>query len=465
MATLPKEKPIIRISLDEMDAYMLLTIPEEDEEYTVPYLMQALSERGVNAGIDREEIARMVTEEVYEREILVAKGTRAVDGIDGYYEYKFNTSFDNKPQQLPDGSVDYWSVHSIESVVEGQIIAVYHPPVAGSDGFNVKGKPIQAKRGRDQLPIKGKGFERQADNITYTAAMDGKIEMQNGRILILPIYEISGNAEITLGNIDFRGDVVIHGGVESGVSIKATGNVTIDGVVEACTIEAGKDIILRSGMLGGNKASVKTKGNITAKFFEFTSIDCDGDIQADVLLDCNVTCQGKVIMNGSRGSIIGGEVHAIQGVEVTSLGNDAEKKTEITVGASGDVYSRLRVLEKKIEATSTNLQKIEGGLKQFDTLEAERGVSYANDPRRMQLLRIKIRDTAILASDKEEEKKLRRLVERSKGACVSVLKEVYPGVIIRIEDLRFDLRNIGKSVEFYKLSDKISTRPCYQGVE
>ena len=98
-------------------------------------------------------------------------------------------------------------------------------------------------------------------------------------------------------------------------------------------------------------------------------------------------------------------------------------------------------------------------------LEAERGVSYANDPRRMQLLRIKIRDTATLANDKEESKKLRRLVEGSRGACVSVLQEVYPGVIIRIGDLRFDLRNVGKSIEFYRLSDKISTRPCYQGVE
>ena len=182
-------------------------------------------------------------------------------------------------------------------------------------------------------------------------------------------------------------------------------------------------------------------------------------------MDCDVKCQGKVSMTGARGSIIGGTLHAIQGVEVTSLGNDAEKKTEIMVGAGADVASRLRVLEKKIEATETNLQKIEGGLKQFDMLEAERGVSYANDPRRMQLLRIKIRDTATLANDKEECKKLRRLVEGSRGACVSVLQEVYPGVIIRIGDLRFDLRNVGKSIEFYRLSDKISTRPCYQGVE
>ena len=465
MAALPKEKPIIRFSPDEMEAYMLLPSPDEGEEYTVPYVMQALSERGVNAGIDHEEIARMVVEEVFEREVLIARGAQPVDGVDGYFEYKFSTSFDNKPKVRPDGSVDYWSVHTIESVVAGQEIAIYHPPVEGEDGFNVKGKPIQAKKGRDQMPIKGKGFEVQPDGVTYVATVDGKIEMQNNRIVILPVYEISGNAEISLGNIDFRGDVVIHGGVESGVTIRSTGSVTIDGIVEACTIEAGKDVILRSGMLGGNKASVKSKGSITAKFFEFTNIECDGDIQADVLMDCDVKCQGKVSMTGARGSIIGGTLHAIQGVEVTSLGNDAEKKTEIMVGAGADVASRLRVLEKKIEATETNLQKIEGGLKQFDMLEAERGVSYANDPRRMQLLRIKIRDTATLANDKEECKKLRRLVEGSRGACVSVLQEVYPGVIIRIGDLRFDLRNVGKSIEFYRLSDKISTRPCYQGVE
>ena len=465
MAALPKEKPIIRFSPDEMEAYMLLPSPDEGEEYTVPYVMQALSERGVNAGVDHEEIARMVVEEVFEREVLIARGAQPVDGVDGYFEYKFSTSFDNKPKVRPDGSVDYWSVHTIESVVAGQEIAIYHPPVEGEDGFNVKGKPIQAKKGRDQMPIKGKGFEVQPDGVTYVATVDGKIEMQNNRIVILPVYEISGNAEISLGNIDFRGDVVIHGGVESGVTIRSTGSVTIDGIVEACTIEAGKDVILRSGMLGGNKASVKSKGSITAKFFEFTNIECDGDIQADVLMDCDVKCQGKVSMTGARGSIIGGTLHAIQGVEVTSLGNDAEKKTEIMVGAGADVASRLRVLEKKIEATETNLQKIEGGLKQFDMLEAERGVSYANDPRRMQLLRIKIRDTATLANDKEECKKLRRLVEGSRGACVSVLQEVYPGVIIRIGDLRFDLRNVGKSIEFYRLSDKISTRPCYQGVE
>ncbi len=126
-------------------------------------------------------------------------------------------------------------------------------------------KADTCKAGKRQLPLKGKGFERRDDN-TYVALMSGKIETQNDRVVILPVHELSGNADLSSGNIDFHGDVVIHGSVESGVIVKASGTITVDGIVEACTLEAGKDIILRSGMLGGNKASVKTKGSITAKF-------------------------------------------------------------------------------------------------------------------------------------------------------------------------------------------------------
>ena len=218
-------------------------------------------------------------------------------------------------------------------------------------------------------------------------------------------------------------------------------------------------------MLGGNKASVKTKGAITAKFFEFTNILCEGDLQADVLMDCSVICHGQIRLTGRKGSIIGGKVQAIRGLIATSLGNDAEKRTEIFVGAGIDVYSRLRVMEKKIEMTREELAKIEEGLEKFEILSKERGVSYTNDPRRTSLLRIKIKDSAMLASDEEEVRKLRILAESSKGACVSVLQEIYPGVVINMDELKLALKNMATGVEFYKLPDKIGTRPCSAGVE
>ena len=70
-------------------------------------------------------------------------------------------------------------------------------------------------------------------------------------------------------------------------------------------------------------------------------------------------CHGQIRLTGRKGSIIGGKVQAIRGLIATSLGNDAEKRTEIFVGAGIDVYSRLRVMEKKIETTREELAKIE----------------------------------------------------------------------------------------------------------
>ena len=289
--------------------------------------------------------------------------------------------------------------------------------------------------------------------------------MQNDRLVILPVYELTGNAELVNGNIDFRGDIIIHGKVESGLTIRATGSITIDGIVEACTLEAGKDIILRSGMLGGSKGMVKTKAGISAKFFEFTNIMCEGDLRADVLMDCNVECHGKVILNGARGSIIGGKVHAIRGLVVSTLGNNAEKQTEVYAGAGIEIYSRMQVLEKKIAAAEEELVKIEESLKRFDVMQKERGVDYTRDPRRMVMLRAKIKDTATIAADSEEVRKLRILTEESRGACVSVIRQVYPGVVINIDELKYTLKNIGKCIEFFKASEKISTRTCYVNVE
>ena len=454
-----EERPIVQITADGMEAYIMLVTPDDGGEYTVESLQKALDERGVKYGIDESALKELADEKKYGLETLIARGTEAVDGKDGYYDYNFNCNFDKKPLIKPDGTVDYWSVKSIESVVQDQVIAEYHPCVEGTDGKTVTGKPIPAKRGREQLPLKGKGFERRDDN-TYVALMSGKIETQNDRVVILPVHELSGNADLSSGNIDFHGDVVIHGSVESGVIVKASGTITVDGIVEACTLEAGKDIILRSGMLGGNKASVKTKGSITAKFFEFTRIECAGDIRADVLMDCQVQCFGKIIMNGKRGSIIGGLTHGVCGIEVTTLGNDAEKKTVIMAGASPEEYAKLKQLEKTIQELSQGLAQIDEGLRKFEELEKARGVSYKDDPRRVTLLRVKIRDTATLANSKEEAKQIRNLIESASGACVTVLRETYPGVVIQIEDTKLLVQNNVKSAEFYKLQDKIKTREC-----
>ena len=365
----------------------------------------------------------------------------------GYYEYKFDMNFSKKPKVRPDGSVDYWSIKMVEMVTEGQVIAVYHKAIQGRDGMDLRGKPVLAKRGRDLVPLRGKGFERSEDGVTYTSLMDGKIDMSGERIVILPVYEINGDVDLSIGNIDFRGDVIVHGSLCSGVTVKATGTVTVDGIVEGANIEAGKDVVLRSGVMGASRASITSKGNISAKFFEYTRVHANGTIQADVFLNCQVSCGESIILDGKKASIIGGEVGAIQSIMVNTLGSDGEVKTQVRIGNGPAVLRRIGVLKNKIQVEKANLAKIEEGLKLLQDLK--------NDPRRTDLLRVKIRDTALLAGDTAELEKLEDQIERAKGGSVRVNGNVYPGVKVEIDELQVLVKEKQRHLEFVRESGKI----------
>lgn len=446
-----ESKPNVKISFDEMEATIYLPYIL-DSRYTVEDIHQALETAGVTDGIQESIVNKLVERQICNKTVTIARGEKDQPGIDGYYDYNFNCTLDNKPKVLPDGSVDYWSIHNVETVVEGQVIAVYHPATIGKDGFTVKGRLLPAKRGRELAPLKGKGFERNNDNLTYVSTLTGKIEMQGDRIQILPVHEIFGNAELISGNINFKGDLLIHGNIEAGVKIVTTGNLTVDGIVEACDIEAKKEVILRSGMLGG---SIKASGSISAKFFENTIVEAGGLVTADAFVNSKVTSGKTIRADGKRGKIIGGNCYAVENIEAAYIGNDAEIKTNVAVGIGRETSIRIAEYVRKVDDTTALLEKIQLALEKFDTLEKERGVSFREDPRRVALLRERIRAEASLAGDKAELKKMEFDVERSQNAYIRVMNSVYAGTEVCIDSMKVRVKEQQDCIDFIKRNGKI----------
>ncbi|MBR2045463.1 MAG: DUF342 domain-containing protein [Agathobacter sp.] len=428
------KRPKVRISYDEMEAYLLLPTPVVENSYNLTEILQILKDNGVKIGIDETKISTMIEDRYFDTEVLVAKGIDVVDGVDAYFDFHFDTNFNKTPTRREDGSVDYWSIHSIELVEEGQPIATYHEPVMGSNGMNVKGKMLFAKKGRPLPPLTGKGFERSSDNIHYTSLMDGKIEMQNNRILISSIYEVHGDVGLATGNIDFRGDVVIHGNVPTGAVIKSTGNVTIDGIVEGALIESNKDVIIRGGMLGAGKGMIKAKGDVHAKFFEYTTLKVEGSIYTDSVMNCEVTVNEKIYLAGKHASVVGGVINAAAGVEAFNIGNDYGVKTEVYVGVNMELKKEINYHENCIKESQDMLDKINTGLKQLDDAIRAGVIIDPKDPRKAALLRTKIVKQADIASHTQQLNKLNHIVENAKDACVNVLHTVYPGVVVGIND-------------------------------
>lgn len=455
MAEAAKREPVLRTSYDEMEAYLLLPLINADEEYTISDIMSALSNHRISFGIEQEMILNMITNRVYGKEIKIASGRKCVDGVDAKYTYNFNYDLNRTPKIREDGTVDYWSIHLVEVVEAGQVIAIYSEPQPGVDGMTVTGKLIKAKRGRPLPPIAGRGFTRSEDNRIYTADLAGKIEMKNNRIMISPVYEIFGNADLATGKIDFRGDVIIHGNVTTGASIKCTGTVTIDGTVEGAIINAGKDIILRGGIIGGEKAYIRTKGNIHAKFIEYARVEADGYIEAASAMNSTIISYDKVLFNGRNASVVGGSIYGCAGIEANNFGNLTEIRTEIHAGVHKELREKVYRLEKQIEEHNSLIEKINIGIEQFDQLAKEKGIDGRNDERRVSLLRTRISKQADIATDTDELVKLNGIVENSKNASVKVLHKVYPGVFVCINDSRVLMRTKQESVEFIERSNKV----------
>lgn len=456
MEVVLKKEPKIRISYDEMEAYLVLPTPlTPDEQYEFNDIMEKVRAAGVKIGLDETKISAMINERYYDRECLIAKGIDAVNGVDAYFDLNFDTNFSKVPGRREDGTVDYWSIHSVEIVEEGQVIATYYDPVDGANGMSVKGKLLIAKRGRPLPPLMGRGFERSEDGKTYTATMTGKIEMKNNRIMISDVHEVHGDVGLATGNIDFRGDVIIHGNVPTGAVIRSTGSVTIDGTVEGALIDANKDVIIRGGMLGKGRGAIITKGNVIAKFLEYTKVKANGSVTTDSLINCDVTCYDKVFLKGKHASVVGGVIHAATGIEAFNFGNEYGVKTEVYAGVNMQVKKQITFHENCIIEAQDILDKIGIGIKQLDDAVKAGAVIPPNDPRRASLLRTKIVKQADLASHTQQLNEMNEVVQNAQGASINVIQDVHPGVIIGINDVMHQVNEKQASVAYFERDGKV----------
>ena len=388
----------------------------------------------------------------------VGVGVEPIQSVKGYYEYHFDKELDKKPKELPDGSVDYLNVNAISIVQKGDLIAEYFPAKQGRAGHTVTGLEIPVKRVAELPPLRGKGFSRSEDGTKYTADMTGKINEVGGRIVISSVYEVSGDADLSTGNIDFRGDVIVHGAVRDGISIKATGTITVNGVVEGAQLESGGDMVLKKGLIGNSKANIVCKGSLSAKFVEFCYVESQGDINAESFMESEVYCYGKIMVPGKKGKIIGGTTVAIEGVKARFIGNQAGVPTWIRVGADAELKYQIIALQKKIEATQSNLDRVEEGLKVLDQLGTDPGKAEEAKMKKMQLMRVKIRDTSIQSADKIEMERLQSLLVRSQGAIVRVDDTIYAGVNIKIGDKMTVLKSSEHYCEFVEGEEDIKLR-------
>ena len=455
-----KNGSYVRIQEDGMKAWLYLKAPKDGEEhFSHSLIMQFLQENQVLKGYHTSNIAAIAKKHVYGREILVANGLEPTEGQNGYFEFFFDTSDKRKPVIREDGTVDYSSMSSLTNVAEGALLARYHHAVGSRNGYDVHGKDIQAKASRDLPALRGRGITNDKNPDEYYATVSGKVDYVDGHIDIKNVHEVQGDVDLTVGKVEFFGDIHITGNVGTGVVVRASRNVTIDGVVEAAEIFAGGDIVLARGIQGNQKGHIVAKGNVSAEFIEHANIEAGGDIRSNSYINANVYAGGKVIAEGKNGLVLGGSVRGLRGVSAINIGNESETKTFVASGYSEEDYNRyVESFQKETDAQKKLAEVVE---KMTDLVKQKRlGKDINSDATDRLLLTLnEKKDELFEALDKARKEKelLAQIVERGKGSVILANEKIYRGVTICVEGTQMPVPNNTSFMRYKNEAGRIVT--------
>lgn len=412
---------------DDMEAYLSLCPPSPEDQYKPSEVMDFLEGCGVTFGVSETVIRAILEKKRYNCQVLVAKGKQKQDGKDGWFEFLFPIDEKKGPKILPDGSVDYHTLDEITTVEIGQKLVYYHKAVAGENGMDVHGKPVMAYRGKEQRILKVKGVTISEDRMVYMAAMRGKVEYINDKLTVTNVYEINSDVDYLTGDISFEGDLIIRGNIAAGMTLKAAGNITVSGHVEGARIEAGKDIVLESGMQGAGKGSIQAGGDVSGKFFEQVEIVCGGNLNANSILNCMIKAEGELVVSGKLGIIVGGAVRATRGISATIIGNMAEVKTEVEVGVPDSIMADIMACDKKVKECNEKLNEINVALNKVMNAESARRNMKEISDQKLKLMRTKILLNSEIAATNSQRELLLMKKEQSRNAKIVVTKRIYPG--------------------------------------
>ena len=453
----------VTIADDNMSAKLYLA-PPAGGVYLVEDLVDFLRHNGVIGGIKYSVLEAIVKSGLYYRDMEVATGVEPSHGVNGEYEFFFNQEKHKKPLIRSDGSVDYQSMSMIHNIHKGDKLAVYHPANPGKHGIDVRGREIRAKAGKELPKLNGTGFDAVEDGNTYIANMEGKVEYDNYKLFVKDVYEHKGDLDLVVGRIDFRGDVIIHGNVCSGTFIRASRSITVEGSVEGATLISGGDIVLKKGMHGGKRAKITCGGDLYANFIEFTTVEAKGNVEANIIMNSNISAKKLIVVSGKRGALIGGEAYAVAGIRSSFVGNSIGVKTKVAAGENKEVTMRYHLLLKKAQSAKEGIAKTIYDIQRLKDTRFVSDEKAVREAKLSQLNRKKIRDERMIEHLEEEIAEIEESIGMSRNAVIDVLNTAFRETSVQIHQKSKILESDYKGTEFFynHTAENIDTRP-YSG--
>jgi uncharacterized protein (DUF342 family) len=269
---------------------------------------------------------------------------------------------------------------------------------------------------------------------------------------------------MSTGNVNFPGIVHVTGSIRSGFTVVAEGVLEVGEGVEGALLSSGGTITVVEGIKGEGKAILRARKDIESAFAEQAVLLAIGDVHLrGACVRCQIKCNGRLLLDSEKGSLVGGEVRASRGVVVQNIGSPGGTHTIVSFGQDFLVRDRIEReeqevvnLTKKIADLDASMLALQKKVRQAVGVGAgaqgpPAAPPGAAGPRRDAEMLERARAQKLTFMKVMEQRKLRLIGLRDKfdehvPSEVMVRGTLYPGAVLECHGRRYEAKTEKKMI-------------------
>ena len=451
--------PVINVSYKWRGVLVLPPQKEAKRQLTLEEIQMMISEIPIKLMVDYDKIAELVERNFKNNEgvcCVFVEGRKPVDGNVQKVVLDYDLSI-GTGKKSEDGSIDFKErsfVHNIDANVQ---IAHFIPEKPAVDGLDIYNEVMDAHFDEDTCYKIGNNLKVDDDGITIRSAIRGiLVNSSNNTLSVSDTVEIE-KVDLSTGNIEVDGSVIIKENVTPGFSIKTEGNIEVYGNIEDAKIDCGGNLIVSGGIIGGPDSDINIKGKVYSSFIRNAKIMCKDDVISQQIVNSDISSSNRVIALEGKGVIIGGSIKALNGVWAKSIGAISESKTTIMVGRDPEADALFKEITNTLKINKEEINKIKSLLGSEYFRDPKSFIARIAPDKRDAIKGILKRITDIIKETKELEQKRNEMAEefeRLSGSSITSMEGFFPGVTIYISNIRKYITNKISGTEYFYSKEK-----------
>jgi len=333
------------------------------------------------------------------------------------------------PQQKKNSEkLDMKNLGATVTVSDGDEVMRKKIATDGTSGFTVTGQELSPTPGKDLVLKAGKNTELAKNNSNSLIASISGLPLIKANSVDIDNAMVLKSVGIETGHVKFKGSLVVTGNIESGMVVRATGDIIIGGFVESADVQAQGNITIAKGIIGHTVSedgeltcSVKSSKSITANYAQYSFLQAHNDIHLkahslsnQILCGRNLTVVDDNEKNGTlsgRSAKVGGKILCY------NLGVEGDTATHIEVFAKYEAMKkRIIKLKEEYEQSQSHTmdvvrKEIEFNKQKSANRSEDVAKQIADDKKSCNAYMLEVKQTLSDATDELEGKLLTNIVD------------------------------------------------------